>query len=124
MLRGSQIPEAARQPYLADARRYLQLADRHASELGPPVLLVVYGLSGTEQKTLAQWLAAQLNIESLGTDARHSPSDATVDIYQRQRTDHEPDHPDLPVCNVDTDDGIAAATNIAFGTLRPLLGLP
>lgn len=216
-LRGSQVPEEERHEYLAEARRYLQLADRHAEKLGPPVLLVVYGLSGTGKTTLAQRLAEQLSIDSLGTDtirrelygkkvssadsqaalyqpsqrlrvydemfdraerllcdrlsvildgtfptvslrqraaelsrryaavprlvhchcqaefalqrivdravAGQSLSDATPAIYERQRSDHEPDPPDLPVCHVETDDGLAAVTHTVFGTLRPLLGL-
>lgn len=68
MLRGTQVGEQVREQYWEDARRYLQLADHHASKLGPPVLIIVYGLSGTGKTTLSRRIAECLGIELLSTD--------------------------------------------------------
>ena len=49
--------------------QYLDLADQFDQRLGPPVLLVVRGLSGTGKSTVARGLAERLGIELLQTDA-------------------------------------------------------
>ncbi|MEX2306264.1 MAG: AAA family ATPase [Pirellulales bacterium] len=49
-------------------REYLNLADRYAKELGPPMLLIVGGLMGTGKSTLAAILAATFDIDLLSTD--------------------------------------------------------
>ncbi len=49
-------------------RQYLDLADRHATELGPPMLLIVGGLMGTGKSTLAAKLCETFDVISLSTD--------------------------------------------------------
>jgi aminoglycoside phosphotransferase family enzyme/predicted kinase len=50
------------------ARDYMLLADRYASQLGPPWVIVVRGLSGTGKSTLAEALSERLGAELLQTD--------------------------------------------------------
>ena len=52
-------PTARSRGRLADqpVRPYLQLADRYAAEIGPPLLLVVCGFTGVGKSTLAQVLS-------------------------------------------------------------------
>lgn len=65
--------EQALSPHDDEPRRravgYLKLADRYASQLGPPTLVVVCGLMGSGKTTLATALATQLGCEYLATDA-------------------------------------------------------
>ena len=69
-LRARQVTDAAsRAALLASAARYLQLADRYVADSGPPLLIVVYGLSGTGKTVLADELAEQLGSDVLRTDA-------------------------------------------------------
>jgi aminoglycoside phosphotransferase family enzyme/predicted kinase len=57
-------------PFLTKiATDYVAIADRYRAQLGPPVLLVVRGLSGTGKTTLARHLSERLGIERLETDA-------------------------------------------------------
>ena len=49
-------------------RQYLDLADRYASQLGPPCVLIIGGLMGTGKSTLARQLAATFEMELLSTD--------------------------------------------------------
>jgi hypothetical protein len=51
------------------ARRYVELADHDAREMGRPVLLVVRGLMGTGKSTLAGTLADMLGAVLLQTDS-------------------------------------------------------
>jgi aminoglycoside phosphotransferase family enzyme/predicted kinase len=50
------------------AAEYLDLAERYAKELGPPILLVVGGLMGSGKSTLAAKLADVFAIKLLSTD--------------------------------------------------------
>jgi len=68
-LRADQAPDLdAAQPALAQAKQYLELAERHARELGPHCLIVVRGLMGSGKSTLAEQLAQRLGLELLQTD--------------------------------------------------------
>jgi aminoglycoside phosphotransferase family enzyme/predicted kinase len=67
-LRASQIGQADADRDRILAREYLDLADRHASALGPTLVLVVRGLSGTGKSTLSIALAESLGLELLQTD--------------------------------------------------------
>lgn len=69
VLRARQLTSPGDQEQLALARRYMDLADQFDEALGPPLLLLVCGLSGTGKSTIAQALAERLGIESLQTDA-------------------------------------------------------
>lgn len=68
------------------ARDYLALADHYARELGPPLLMVVRGLSGTGKSTVAQALADQLGVSLLRTDSIRrelfGPSAASIGFNQ------------------------------------------
>lgn len=52
----------------ASAVEYLNLADRYAARLGPPVAIVVTGLMGGGKTTLAEALAESLGAELIQTD--------------------------------------------------------
>ena len=54
---------------IAKASLRLHLADEHAQALGPPLVVVTRGLSGTGKSTLAKQLAESLGISHLETDA-------------------------------------------------------
>jgi predicted kinase len=49
-------------------RQYIDLADRYAKQLGPPILLIVGGLMGSGKSTLASELAEAFGSELLSTD--------------------------------------------------------
>lgn len=74
------------------ARDYLLLAHRYAAELGPPIVLIVRGLSGTGKTTLALALAESLGIECLSTDTlrgelfalRNEPGEYDEGRYQSE----------------------------------------
>ena len=68
VLRARQLVPSMAEEQLALARQYLELADQFDQALGPPLLLLVRGLSGTGKSTIAQALANQLEIEMLQTD--------------------------------------------------------
>jgi predicted kinase len=68
LLRSGQVTGQDSTRSLQVARDYLVLADRSAARLGPPVLLVVRGLSGTGKSTLAAALAEELGCRTLSTD--------------------------------------------------------
>lgn len=68
-LRAEQTAEDQRASLLSDARRYLELADRHARLLAPPCVTVVYGFSGSGKSTLAAMLAESLRMKHLATDS-------------------------------------------------------
>lgn len=67
-LRAQQVGAAEQEQLLGRARDYLRLAARHAAAVLPPLLLVVYGLSGTGKSTFAKRLADELQIDYLSTD--------------------------------------------------------
>jgi predicted kinase len=69
VLRAQQVTGSARTMALGAARSYLTLADHYAAELGPPLLVVVRGLTGTGKSTLATELSESLRIGLLQTDA-------------------------------------------------------
>jgi uncharacterized protein len=75
-----------------EAAHYLQLADDHGRRFGPPLLLVVYGLSGTGKSTLAERLATTLPLECLATDAirRNMPGEVSTNGDQ-VRGRYDPD---------------------------------
>lgn len=66
LLRARQQPNAVRND--TQFNQYLHLADIHAAELGPPMLLVVGGLTGSGKSTLAAELSRQLGIACFSTD--------------------------------------------------------
>lgn len=68
-LRSEQVEGAARDQAGRAAEEYLALADRYRGALGPPLLLVVRGRSGTGKTTLAEAMATRLAAERLSTDA-------------------------------------------------------
>jgi len=68
VLRADQLEASRREPALAEAERYLNLADRFAREIGPPLLIVVRGRSGTGKSTLAEAVAQRLGVSLLQTD--------------------------------------------------------
>jgi len=68
-LRASQVSSDERDVMLAGAEAYLQLADRYADKLAPPLLLVVRGLTGVGKSTLSESICDSLGIELLQTDA-------------------------------------------------------
>ena len=91
MLRATQMGNTDADKDKLLAREYLDLADRHASALGPTLLLVIRGLSGTGKSTLARALADSLSLELLQTDRlrRHlfgstSASEYDHGVYSRQ----------------------------------------
>ena len=69
VLRGRQLPAAKREEQLFLAQKYLGLADPFDAMLGPPLLIVVCGLSGTGKSTIARALGDRLAIGTLETDA-------------------------------------------------------
>jgi predicted kinase len=48
---------------------YVTIADKYLAQLGPPILLVVRGLSGTGKTTLARQLSERFGIDRWETDA-------------------------------------------------------
>jgi len=86
-LRARQLSHDDRSQAIEAANKYLQLADRYAAEVGPPVVLIVRGLTGSGKSTLAAALAESLGIELLGTDRirreMFGPSDGLADYGQR-----------------------------------------
>ncbi len=68
LLRAKQLADSAAQDQLAIAGQYLELADQFDRPLGPPLVLLVRGLSGTGKSTIAEGLADRLGIELLQTD--------------------------------------------------------
>ena len=91
-LRARQLPQAMAGEQIRIARKYLDLADQFDEVLGPPLLLVVGGASGTGKSTIAHALAERLGIEVLQTDkirqglvdAGHLPSDNRDAKYESQ----------------------------------------
>ena len=89
-LRAAQLAVHVRQAALADAESYLRLADGYSRQLGPPLLFVVRGLTGTGKSTLAAALAEKLEIDYLQSDAVRRelfgksprPADYDSSIYQ------------------------------------------
>ena len=69
VLRAGQLAGAKRDQSTTDARCYLDLADNFARKIGPPLLIVVRGRSGTGKSTLAATVAERLHITHLQTDA-------------------------------------------------------
>jgi aminoglycoside phosphotransferase family enzyme/predicted kinase len=91
-LRAEQVTGNERQETLETAKRYLHLADSYCRQLGPPLLLVVRGLTGTGKSTLAAELAELFGIEHLQTDAirrelygkSEQPAEYGKGLYQPQ----------------------------------------
>jgi aminoglycoside phosphotransferase family enzyme/predicted kinase len=67
-LRADQVSTANRDELADSVSAYIQLAGKHALRLGPPALIVTYGLPGTGKSTLASNLARKLGIEVLRSD--------------------------------------------------------
>ena len=51
------------------AKAYLHLADRYATALGPPLLILVRGVTGVGKSTLATALSEELGLDLIQTDA-------------------------------------------------------
>lgn len=68
-LRSDQLASRSQQALLSGAARYLRLSDRFSRLVGPPLLLVVHGLTGSGKSTLATRLVDHLDAELLSTDA-------------------------------------------------------
>jgi aminoglycoside phosphotransferase family enzyme/predicted kinase len=68
-LRSDQHAARQRRRDLRIADKYLRLADAYAAELGPPLLLIVRGLTGSGKSTVARQLSLELGTEWLQTDA-------------------------------------------------------
>lgn len=68
-LRSDQMDSRGRLYTRHVARDYMLLADRYATRLGPPWVIVVRGLSGTGKSTLAKALSDRLGSELLQTDS-------------------------------------------------------
>jgi aminoglycoside phosphotransferase family enzyme/predicted kinase len=95
-LRAVQLEEGKeRQTLYLTARQYLRLAERYTSQLGPPLLMMVRGLSGVGKSSLATALAESLGMELLQTDvirremfAAAEPHAAfNEDLYRRENRD-------------------------------------
>ncbi len=67
-LRSRQVPKPDAAKLITVSGAYLRLADRSAERLGPPILLVVRGLSGTGKSTLAAALSESLGCGCLQSD--------------------------------------------------------
>ncbi|MGE0759904.1 MAG: AAA family ATPase, partial [Pirellulaceae bacterium] len=68
-LRAHQLASEAARTGLDAAREYLMLAETYAAQLGPPVMLLIHGISGTGKSTLAAAMAHDWGAELLQTDA-------------------------------------------------------
>lgn len=68
-LRAGQLPDRRSARQRAQMQAYLDLADRYAQAVGPPLLMVVGGLMGSGKSTLATQLAATVGAELLQTDS-------------------------------------------------------
>jgi aminoglycoside phosphotransferase family enzyme/predicted kinase len=68
LIRGQQQPKDAASSSSDLVRQYIDLADRYAKQLGPPILLIVGGLMGSGKSTLASELAEAFGSELLSTD--------------------------------------------------------
>lgn len=67
-LRAAQVCESARRTLAESCHDYLNLADNYSKRLGPPLLFVVRGLSGTGKSTVAAALSEALGCDHLQTD--------------------------------------------------------
>jgi aminoglycoside phosphotransferase family enzyme/predicted kinase len=67
-IRARQLTGPRREEALATAASYLRLADRYRQSSGPPLVIVVRGLSGTGKSTLAEAISNSLGLEWLSTD--------------------------------------------------------
>lgn len=68
LLRAKQMSASDRSESLNEVKEYLALAESRLSLFGPPLLIVVRGLSGVGKTTLATELAQELAAEHLSTD--------------------------------------------------------
>jgi len=68
MLRARQMAPAERREETELAEAYLALAVGYVADLGPPLVIVICGRSGTGKSTLAEPLAAALGVDWLRTD--------------------------------------------------------
>jgi aminoglycoside phosphotransferase family enzyme/predicted kinase len=94
-LRAGQATGAGQVEAQRTAQDYLRLADTYGAEIGPPVLIIVRGLTGTGKTTLATRLAELLEIERFETDAirrelfgeSRSPAAYGADNYRPENRD-------------------------------------
>jgi aminoglycoside phosphotransferase family enzyme/predicted kinase len=92
LFRSEQLGETGRQKIDGLIREYLDLADRHAKKLGPPLLLIVGGLMGTGKSTLAAKLAEVFDIDVLSTDRlRHQLLGASTKPASYGEGHYQPD---------------------------------
>jgi predicted kinase len=68
LIRGRQQTNDAARSSSDLVRQYIDLADRYAKQLGPPILLIVGGLMGSGKSTLASELAEAFGSELISTD--------------------------------------------------------
>lgn len=68
LIRGQQQTQDAASSSSDLVRQYVDLADRYAQQLGPPILLIVGGMMGSGKSTLAANLADAFGSELLSTD--------------------------------------------------------
>ena len=88
LLRAGQLCSGAYETAAAAARNYLALADGYAHGLGPPFVLVVFGLSGMGKSTLSDSLSDTLDVEVISSDAvraQFSPSEDRKAGYGKGR---------------------------------------
>jgi aminoglycoside phosphotransferase family enzyme/predicted kinase len=87
-LRARQLPPPEAEESLHRASDYLRIAAKHAERLAGPVLIIVYGLSGTGKSTLAAALGLALRIETLSTDALRQELFADAPPKERYRPEN------------------------------------
>jgi aminoglycoside phosphotransferase family enzyme/predicted kinase len=87
-LRARQLAEAEGAKPRERAAAYLQLAARHAARLDRPVLIVVFGLSGTGKSTVAEALGKSLEVDVLATDAVRQKIFAELDSEARYQPEN------------------------------------
>ena len=68
-IRAEQLAGEDRQNCMQQVAAYLQLAERYARSLGPPVMIMVHGVPGTGKSTVAEALREELGGELLQSDA-------------------------------------------------------
>lgn len=87
-LRADQVTGSEQQHMLSTAQVYLDLAEQYALKLGPPVVVMVRGMSGTGKSTVAALISQEIGSPLLQTDVVRRelfPSDAPGRTYNDGR---------------------------------------